>query len=322
MDGGGEQARQLAYWREQLSGEQPVLELPFDHPRPAQPSHRGARLGIELHPELLGSLRALAQHAGVTLPMLLLASYQALLHRYSGQEDVRVGVPIANRNRLETEGLIGFFVNTQVLKADIHGQMSTEQLLHQVRQRSLEAQAHQDLPFEQLVQALQPERSLSLSPLFQVLFNHRVSVADSHLHRLADLHVEVLDLDEGVAQFDLALDVEESQTALRASLSYATDLFAVATIERMAGHWQNLLRAMVIDPQQPISQLSLLGEDEQQQILELWNQADAGFSAERLVHELVGDRARQTPDAVAVKFDTQTLTYGELDRQANRLARA
>ena len=318
----GEQARQLAYWREQLSGEQPVLELPFDQPRPAQPSHRGARLGIELHPELLGSLRALAQHAGVTLPMLLLASYQALLHRYSGQEDVRVGVPIANRNRLETEGLIGFFVNTQVLKADIHGQMSTEHLLHQVRQRSLEAQAHQDLPFEQLVQALQPERSLSLSPLFQVLFNHRVSVADSHLHRLADLHVEVLDLDEGVAQFDLALDVEESQTALRASLSYATDLFAVATIERMAGHWQNLLRAMVVDPQQPISQLSLLGEDEQQQILELWNQADAGFSAERLVHELVGDRARKSPDAVAVKFDTQTLTYGELDRQANRLARA
>ncbi|WP_044274500.1 non-ribosomal peptide synthase/polyketide synthase [Pseudomonas fluorescens] len=317
-----EQARQLAYWREQLSGEQPVLELPFDHPRSAQPSHRGARLGIELHPELLGRLRALAQHAGVTLPMLLLASYQALLHRYSGQEDVRVGVPIANRNRLETEGLIGFFVNTQVLKADIHGQMSTEQLLHQVRQRSLEAQAHQDLPFEQLVQALQPERSLSLSPLFQVLFNHRVSAADSHLHRLADLHVEVLDLDEGVAQFDLALDVEESQTALRASLSYATDLFAVATIERMAGHWQNLLRAMVVDPQQPISQLSLLGEDEQQQILELWNQADAGFSAERLVHELVGDRARETPDAVAVKFDAQTLSYGELDRQANRLAHA
>ncbi|MEB0191363.1 non-ribosomal peptide synthase/polyketide synthase [Pseudomonas sp. CCI1.1] len=318
----GQQARQLAYWREQLSGEQPVLELPFDHPRPAQPSHRGARLGIELHPELLGSLRTLAQHAGVTLPMLLLASYQALLHRYSGQEDVRVGVPIANRNRLETEGLIGFFVNTQVLKADIHGQMSSEQLLHQVRQRSLEAQAHQDLPFEQLVQALQPERSLSLSPLFQVLFNHRVSAADSHLHRLADLHVEVLDLDEGVAQFDLALDVEESSTALRASLSYATDLFAVATIERMAGHWQNLLRAMVVDPQQPISQLSLLGEDEQQQILELWDQTDAGFSAERLVHELVGDRARQTPDAVAVKFDAQTLTYGELDRQANRLAHA
>ncbi|SEF09447.1 non-ribosomal peptide synthase/polyketide synthase [Pseudomonas palleroniana] len=318
----GEKARQLAYWREQLGGEQPVLELPFDHPRPALPSHRGARLGIELAPELLAGLRQLAHNTGVTLPMVLLASYQALLHRYSGQEDVRVGVPIANRNRLETEGLIGFFVNTQVLKADLHGQMSVEQLLAQVRQRSLQAQAHQDLPFEQLVQALQPERSLSLSPLFQVLFNHRVTAADSHLQRLVDLHVEVLSGEDGVAQFDLALDVEESQQALRASLSYATDLFAPATIERMAGHWQNLLQGMVANPAQPLSQLPLLDAAEQQQILDRWNCTDSGFSAERLVHELFADRARENPDAVAVKFDTQTLSYGELDRQANRLAHA
>ncbi|MCS4251613.1 non-ribosomal peptide synthase/polyketide synthase [Pseudomonas sp. BIGb0164] len=318
----GEKARQLAYWREQLGGQQPVLELPFDHLRPALPSHRGARHGIELAPELLAGLRNLAQAAGVTLPMVLLASYQALLHRYSGQEDVRVGVPIANRNRLETEGLIGFFVNTQVLKADIHGQMSVQQLLDQVRQRSLDAQAHQDLPFEQLVEALQPERSLSLSPLFQVLFNHRMTSADSHLQRLTDLHVEVLSWDEGVAQFDLALDVEESRTALRASLSYATDLFAPATIERMAGHWQNLLQAMVTDQQQSISHLNLLDQDEQQHILQLWNCTDAGFSAQRLVHELVADRARENPQAVAVKFDAQTLSYAELDRQANRLAHA
>ncbi|NWE18993.1 non-ribosomal peptide synthetase, partial [Pseudomonas sp. P7548] len=318
----GEKARQLAYWREQLGGQQPVLELPFDHLRPALPSHRGARHGIELAPELLAGLRNLAQAAGVTLPMVLLASYQALLHRYSGQEDVRVGVPIANRNRLETEGLIGFFVNTQVLKADIHGQMSVQQLLDQVRQRSLDAQAHQNLPFEQLVEALQPERSLSLSPLFQVLFNHRMTSADSHLQRLTDLHVEVLSWDEGVAQFDLALDVEESRTALRASLSYATDLFAPATIERMAGHWQNLLQAMVTDQQQSISHLNLLDQDEQQHILQLWNCTDAGFSAQRLVHELVADRARENPQAVAVKFDTQTLSYAQLDRQANRLAHA
>ncbi|WP_252958920.1 condensation domain-containing protein, partial [Pseudomonas simiae] len=318
----GEKARQLAYWQAQLGGVQPVLELPFDYLRPAVQSHRGARLGIELQPQLLAGLRRLAQGAGVTLPMVLLASYQALLHRYSGQEDVRVGVPIANRNRLETEGLIGFFVNTQVLKADIHGQMSVVQLLQQVRQRSLEAQAHQDLPFEQLVEALQPERSMSLSPLFQVLFNHRVTSAAHHLQRLTELDVEVLSWDEGVAQFDLALDVEESQATLRASLNYATDLFAPATIERMAGHWQNLLQAMVADQQQPISQLNLLGQDEQHHILQLWDQTDAGFSAKRLVHELVADRARENPDAVAVKFDAQTLSYGELDRQANRLAHA
>ncbi|MBJ2179845.1 non-ribosomal peptide synthase/polyketide synthase [Pseudomonas veronii] len=318
----GETARQLAYWREQLGGVQPVLELPVDYPRPALQSHRGARLGIELAAPLLAGLRSLAQRTGVTLPMVLLASYQALLHRYSGQEDVRVGVPIANRNRLETEGLIGFFVNTQVLKADIHGQMSVEHLLHQTRQRSLEAQAHQDLPFEQLVEALQPERSLSLSPLFQVLFNHRVTSVDSHWQRLTELDVEVLSWDEGVAQFDLALDVEESQTLLRASLSYATDLFAPATIARMAGHWQNLLQAMVADPQQTLGQLNLLDEDEQRHILQLWNQSDAGFPAGRLVHELVAERARENPQAVAIKFDTQTLTYGELDRQANQLAHA
>ncbi|WP_338485301.1 non-ribosomal peptide synthase/polyketide synthase [Pseudomonas trivialis] len=318
----GEKARQLAYWREQLGGSQPVLELPFDYLRPAVQSHRGARLGIELPAPLLADLRSLAQRCEVTLPMLLLASYQALLHRYSGQEDVRVGVPIANRNRLETEGLIGFFVNTQVLKADIHGQMSVEQLLQQTRQRALEAQAHQDLPFEQLVEALQPERSLSLSPLFQVLFNHRQTSVDSHLQRLDDLNIDVLSWDEDIAQFDLALDVEESQHALHASLSYATDLFAPATIERMAGHWQNLLRAMVADRQQSIGALNLLDADEQQHILQLWDRTDSGFSAERLVHELFADRARETPQALAVKFDAQTLTYGELDIQANRLAHA
>ncbi|WP_455917252.1 non-ribosomal peptide synthase/polyketide synthase [Pseudomonas cerasi] len=318
----GEKARQLAYWREQLGGEQPVLELPFDYQRPALPTHRGARLGFELTPQLLAGLRGVAKQAGVTLPMVLLAAYQALLHRYSGQEDVRVGVPIANRNRLETEGLIGFFVNTQVLKADVNGQMSVAQLLHQVRQRSLEAQAHQDLPFEQLVEALQPERSMSLSPLFQVLFNHRVTSAGSHLQRLPSLQVEVLSWDEGVAQFDLALDVEESREALHASLSYATDLFAPATIERMAGHWQNLLQAMVDDQQQAIGQLNLLNPDEQQHILHLWDCTGSGFSAARLVHELIADRARETPDAVAVKFDSHTLTYGELDAQANRLAHA
>ncbi|NCE93551.1 non-ribosomal peptide synthetase [Pseudomonas sp. L13] len=318
----GEKTRQLEYWRDLLGGEQPVLELPFDHQRPAMPTYRGARLNIVLPMPLLVSLKTLARREGVTLFMLLLASYQILLHRYSGQQDVRVGVPIANRNRLETERLIGFFVNTQVLKADIDGQATVAQLLHQVKRRALEAQAHQDLPFEQLVEALQPERSLSLSPLFQVAFNHHVSLSGLHLQRVAQLDMSPVSWDETVAQFDLTLDIEESEDQLAASLSYATELFEASTIERMAGHWQNLLQAMVADQQQSISQLNLLDQDEQQQILELWNQTDAGFSAERLVHELVGDRARETPDAVAVKFDAQTLTYGELDRQANRLAHA
>ena len=318
----GEKQRQLAYWRELLGGEQPVLELPFDHQRPAVPTHRGARLNIGLPAPLLEGLKGLAQREGVTLFMLLLASYQVLLHRYSGQQDIRVGVPIANRNRVETERLIGFFVNTQVLKADIDGHTTVRQLLAQVKQRALEAQAHQDLPFEQLVEALQPERSLSLSPLFQVAFNHHISLAGEHLQRLGQLDISPVSWDERVAQFDLTLDIEESRDQLRASMSYATDLFEAGTVERMARHWQNLLQAMVDDQTQNIGQLNLLDNDEQQHILQLWNRTESGFPATRLVHELFADRARETPDAVAVKFDAQTLSYGELDSQANRLARA
>ncbi|WP_445009286.1 amino acid adenylation domain-containing protein, partial [Pseudomonas lactis] len=319
----GEKQRQLAYWQELLGGEQSVLELPFDHQRPAVQSHRGARLAFELAPELAQGLKALAQQQGVTLFMLLLASFQTLLHRYSGQEEIRVGVPIANRNRSETERLIGFFVNTQVLKADVHGQMSVEQLLQHVRQRALQAQAHQDLPFEQLVEALQPERSLSHNPLFQVMFNHQTDVGQAQVqHQLPGLRVEGLDWDSKTAHFDLDLDIQESTEGIWATLGYAQDLFEASTVQRMARHWQNLLQGMVANPRQQLSQLSLLDVTEQQQILQLWNRTESGFSAERLVHELVGDRARETPDAVAVKFDAQTLTYGELDRQANRLAHA
>ncbi|WP_346656797.1 non-ribosomal peptide synthase/polyketide synthase [Pseudomonas sp. SWRI18] len=319
----GEKARQFDYWREMLGGEQPVLELPFDHQRPAQQSHRGARLDVPLPATLAADLKALAQAQGVTLFMLLLASFQTLLHRYSGQQDIRVGVPIANRNRVETERLIGFFVNTQVLKADIDGQTTVAQLLAQVKQRALDAQAHQDLPFEQLVEALQPERSLSLNPLFQVMFNHQAEGRPGDAPQaLAHLRIEGLAWDRRTAHFDLDLDVQESAGGLWASLGYATDLFEASTIERMARHWQNLLQAMVADQQQTIGQLNLLGEDEQQHILQLWNQTDAGFSSERLVHERVADRAAENPQAVAVKFDAQTLTYGELDRQVNRLAHA
>ena len=317
----GEKARQLDYWRDLLGGEQPVLELPFDHQRPAQQSHRGARLDVPLPASLAQGLKALAQAQGVTMFMLLLASFQTLLHRYSGQQDIRVGVPIANRNRVETERLIGFFVNTQVLKADIDGHMTVAELLAQVKQRALEAQAHQDLPFEQLVEALQPERSLSLNPLFQVMFNYQ-SEGRLGVQALSGLHIEGLEWERRTAHFDLDMDVHESTQGLWASLGYATDLFEATTIERMARHWQNLLQAMVADQQQNIGQLNLLDSDEQQHILQLWNCTDSGFSAERLVHELFADRARENPDAVAVKFDAQTLTYGELDTQANRLAHA
>ncbi|MBP1124792.1 MULTISPECIES: amino acid adenylation domain-containing protein [Pseudomonas] len=319
----GEKERQLAYWREMLGGEQSVLELPFDRPRPAVQSHQGARLAFELAPELTEGLKALARQQGVTLFMLLLASFQTLLHRYSGQEEIRVGVPIANRNRSETERLIGFFVNTQVLKADLHGQMSVEQLLQQTRQRALEAQAHQDLPFEQLVEALQPERSLSHNPLFQVMFNHQTDVGQAQVQQqLPTLWVEGLAWESKTAHFDLDLDIQESAEGIWATLGYARDLFDAGTVHRMARHWQNVLQGMVANPQQALGQLNLLDAAEQQQILELWDRSAAGFSSRRLVHQLVADRAQETPHTVAVKFADEQLTYGELDRRANRLAQA
>jgi len=227
----GEKERQLGYWCEQLGGEQPVLELPLDHPRPAVQSYRGARLDMGLDAALVNGLKALAQREGVTLFMLLLASFQTLLYRYSGQSDIRVGVPIANRNRAETERLIGFFVNTQVLKADIDGHMTFSQLLAQVKQRALEAQSHQDLPFEQLVEALQPERSLSHNPLFQVMFNHQTEGRGPRgEQQLPGLGVEALEWDSQSAQFDLSLDTQESPEGIWASLTYATDLFEAATV--------------------------------------------------------------------------------------------
>ncbi|HDS1743507.1 TPA: non-ribosomal peptide synthetase, partial [Pseudomonas putida] len=204
----GELERQLAYWEAELRGEQPVLELPTDHPRPALQSRAGASLDIPLDDALCAALKQLAQDQGVTLFMLLLASYQTLLHRYSGQNDIRVGIPTANRNRMETEGLIGFFVNTQVLKAEFDLGTTFTDLLEQVQRRVAGAQAHQDLPFEQLVEALQPERSLSHSPLFQVMYNHQTE-ARGQARQLPGLTVETLDWERRTAQFDLTLETVE-----------------------------------------------------------------------------------------------------------------
>ncbi|HGM6493837.1 TPA: amino acid adenylation domain-containing protein, partial [Pseudomonas aeruginosa] len=318
----GERERQLAYWIGLLGGEQPVLELPFDRPRPAEQSFRGARLEFELGAERARRLKALAQRQGASTFMLLLASFQALLYRYSGQSDIRVGVPVANRNRVETERLIGFFVNTQVLKADIDGQMGFDRLLHQVRQRSLEAQAHQDLPFEQLVEALQPERSLSHSPLFQVLFNYQAERGEHGLPEVAGLSIEEQAWESHTAQFDLVLDTCESESDIWAALVYATDLFDASTAERLVRHWQNLLDAILAMPDARLGELDMLDREEREVIGQLWNRSGSGYPATPLVHQRVAERACMAPDAVAVIFDEEKLTYAELDSRANRLAHA
>ncbi|SFH12235.1 non-ribosomal peptide synthetase [Pseudomonas sp. NFACC45] len=316
----GEQERQLAYWTGQLGSEQPLLALPTDHPRPAQQSLRGARLPIVLDRALSDALKALARRENVTLFVLLLGSFQALLHRYSGQADIRVGVPIANRQRLETERLIGFFVNTQVLRAEFHSDLTGAGLLQQLKQTAMAAQMHQDLPFEQLVDALQPQRNLSHSPLFQAMFNHRNETGATLAHALPGLAVEPFGWAQRTAQFDLSLDTTDSPQGLHAALTYATDLFEPATVERMGRHWLNLLQGLVQDLHRPVAQWALLDDDERRRMLVDWNATTAQYPLDRSVHGLIEEQVRRTPDAPALVFGEHRLTYAQLNAQANRLA--
>ncbi|TFY93785.1 amino acid adenylation domain-containing protein [Pseudomonas nabeulensis] len=315
----GERERQLAYWLEKLGGEQPVLELPADRVRPTVPSGVGARVAIDVDAALLASLKGLAQQQGVTLFMVLLASFQALLHRYSGQRQVRVGVPIANRARSETESLIGFFVNTQVLQAEFTAQMRFSDLLEQVRQTALDAQSHQDLPFEQLVEALQPERSMSHTPMFQVMFNHQTQAASAG-RQLPGLSVNTLDWQSHTTQFDLTLDTAEHTAGLSASLTYAVDLFDAGSIEQLGRHWHNLLLAIIAQPQQRVDELPLLGADERQRIIHDWNRTTADYPQGQCVPQLFEAQAERSPEACALVFAGQSLSYRELNRQANQLA--
>ncbi|VVP22676.1 Linear gramicidin synthase subunit B [Pseudomonas fluorescens] len=319
----GERERQLAYWIDTLGAEHPVLELPIDHPRPAVQSFRGARLDLQVPSALGDALKQLAQREGASLFMVLLASFQALLHRYSGQSQIRVGVPTANRNRVETEGLIGFFVNTQVLNAEVHGQLPFNQLLAQVKQSAMAAQAHQDLPFEQLIEALQPERSLSHSPVFQVMYNHQAvndQTQRQSLVQLPQLNVEDIVWEGRTAQFDLTLGTYESSEGVAAELTYATDLFKPATIERLARHWLNLLQGIVTAPHQRIGELPLLENTEHQGLLQDWRRIVDQAAPAPCVHQRIALQAQLTPDATALIVGEEVLTYAQLETRANPLA--
>jgi len=317
----GEQERQLDYWQNQLGVEHPVLELPTDYPRPAMPSHRGTRHEFVIEPQLADQLRALAQQHNVTLFMLLLGAFNVLLHRYTGQSDMRVGVPIANRNRGEVEGLIGFFVNTQMLRTQVDGQTRVADLLLAIKETALGAQAHQDLPFERLVEALKLERSLSHNPLFQVMYNHQSNVADITAVKTASgLELGLIEWEGRTTQFDLTLDTYEKAGTLKAALTYANDLFNAETIARMAGHWTNLLRGMLNDAQQRIGELPLLDEAQYQTIVHDWNRPESSYPQALCIHQLIAARAAEMPDALAVTFGVQQLTYRQLDSRANQLA--
>ncbi|KAB0483607.1 non-ribosomal peptide synthase domain TIGR01720/amino acid adenylation domain-containing protein [Pseudomonas reinekei] len=316
----GELERQLNWWREQLGSEQPLLELPTDRPRPAQPSQRGARLDFALDADLSSGLMALAKQRGVTPFMLLLASFQALLYRYSGQADLRIGVPIGNRNRAESRGLIGFFVNTQVMRAKLDGRLPFSQLLEQTRVTSLGAQDYQDLPFERLVQALQGERSLSHSPLFQVMFNHQQARPAAVSGLLAGLRVEALNATAQTTQFDLQLDTQEEGDKLFASLTYATDLFDAERIEHLARHWRNLLAGVLANPQTPLAELPLLDADERLRMLDDLNDTAQVYPGEVCAQRHFEARVRENPQATALVFQGESLSYAQLNLRANRLA--
>ncbi|VVO19238.1 non-ribosomal peptide synthetase [Pseudomonas fluorescens] len=317
----GERERQLAYWLERLGGEQPELVLPLDRPRPALQSYRGARLDIALDGALNNALQEVARLEGVTLFMLLLAAFQTLLHRYSGQGDIRIGVPNANRNRTETEQLIGYFVNTQVLRAELDGRLPFNQLLQQVKESALGAQAHQDLPFEQLVEALAPERSLSRSPLFQVMFNHQTANRQAGpALQLPQLRVESLSWDANLAQLDLTLETHESPDGLAAALIYATDLFDAMTIERMGRHLVALLQGIAAQPQQPVGELPMLSAAERRMILGDWNHTGTDYPLELSVQQMIEAQVLKTPDAPALVFADEVLNYAQLNTRANRLA--
>lgn len=309
--------KQLSFWKDQLRGCAPILELPTDHPRPAVQSFNGALVSKKFSAELTESLQLLSRRQGATMFMTLLAAFKTLLFRYSRQTDISVGSPIANRNRAETEGLIGFFVNTLVFRTELSGEQSFNALLARVKESALGAYAHQDIPFEMLVEKIQPDRDLSHTPLFQVMFvlqNLPVQEMD-----LPELKMSTLTAENDTANFDLTLGMIERADGLSATLEYNSDLFEAATITRMLEHFQNLLESITITPDLPISRLPLLVENEMQQ-LEQWNQTQVEYPADKTAPQLFEAQVEQTPENMAVVFENQTLTYNELNNRANQLA--
>jgi len=309
---------QLTYWKQQLAGAPPVLQLPSDRPRPAIQTFRGATTTLKVEADVTERLRQLSQQEGATLFMTLVASFQVLLYRYTNQDDICVGTTIANRRSRDLESLIGFFVNTAVLRTDLSGNPSFQELLRRVRRIALEACDRPDLPFNLLVEKLQPERNLSHTPLFQVMFVLENAPIDTL--ELPGLTFSPLEIPIATAKFDLSLSMRETQQGLFGTFEYNTDLFDAVTITRMARHFQTLLSAIVANPQQCICKLPLLTETEQYQLLVEWNHTQAEYPQNTCIHELFEAQVERTPDAVAVVFEDEQLTYRELNQRANQLA--
>lgn len=310
--------KQLNYWKKQLEGTPPFLNLPTDKPRPPVQTFRGSTYSFTLPEHLHEELKALSQRQNVTLFMTLLASFQTLLYLYSGQKDFVVGTPIANRQWHEIEGVIGFFTNTLALRTNLEGAPTFQEVLERVREVTLSAYTHQDMPFEKLVEELDPQRDLSRTPVFQVMFVFQNLILPEI--ELPELSIKILEFESGISKFDLTLFIFETESGLKGKIEYSTDLFEAATIERMAEHIQKLIEGLVADPQRQLEDYSLLTATEKQ-LLTQWNETDVTFDeAPELVHELFTNQVARTPHAVAVTYQNQQLTYDELNQRANQLA--
>ena len=310
--------RQLNYWREQLADAPPLLELPTDRARPAVQTFRGGREYFLMSTELSQKLKELTIQSDGTLFMTLIAAFATLLARYSGQSNIVIGSPIANRHHHETESLIGFFVNTLALHIDLSENPTFLQLLAQVRQRAFGAYAHQDLPFEKLLEELQPERNLAHSPIFQVMFVLQ-NVPSEELE-LPGLTLSSLGGDTVSAKFDMNLSIGEEEGELLGSWEYNSDLFDASTIQRMITHFETLLTGIVANPQQRVNQLPLLTDEERHQLLVEWNQTDVELLKNLCFHDLFEAQVRQTPESVAAIFEGKSLTYRQLNARANQWA--
>jgi amino acid adenylation domain-containing protein/non-ribosomal peptide synthase protein (TIGR01720 family) len=309
---------QLAYWKQQLGDTLPVLELPTDRPRPLVQTFQGARQSLVLQASLTAALKALSQREGVTSFMMLVTAFQTLLYHYTGQTDLVVGTPLAGRTRVETEGLLGFFVNTLVLRADLSGNPRFRELLSQVREVTLKAYDHQDLPFEKLVETLQPVRDLSRNPLVQVMV--ALQQPPPPAEELPGLTVRSVAIDCRTAKFELSLFLQDTEWEMLATVEYNTDIFDHPTITRMLGHFQTLLEGVIANPEQHLADLPLLTAAERQQLLVEWNNTTADYPQDTCLHQLFEAQVERMPDAVAVMCNAQQLTYSLLNRRANQLA--
>jgi amino acid adenylation domain-containing protein len=311
-------ASQLAYWKAQLAGAPACIDLTTDHVRPAAQTFKGAHRSLAFSRPLQEAVTALSRQEGVTPFMTFLAAFDVLLYRYTGQHDLVVGTPIANRTRLETEELIGLFVNTLALRIDLSGNPRFRELLRRVREVCLGAYGHQDLPFDRLVEELHLIRDLSRNPLFQVMFV--LNTAALRTVEQSGLTLSAVESDSEAAHFDLTMQIDDTEQGLTATLTYNTDLFEAATIARMLGNFRTLVEGAAADPEQRLSDLPLLGEAERRQLLVAWNASRTGDPEDLCVHQLFEAQVQRTPDAVAVVFEAERLTYRELNRRSNQLA--